>query len=135
MYWWRGNTLAVFSNASAVRNVLFSICLEINNSKYELFLIKHKQETTNPNKQLFQDQFPSLSIPDPNHWHLLGSPVSGTCPTIGGKTNVLDSITENLKLIETYQALFIFKNYLSIPKLIFAAYCLVLQVQRGTGCI
>jgi len=30
---------------------------------------KHQQAQKS---KLFQDQFPSLSIPDPNHWQLLG---------------------------------------------------------------
>ena len=69
--------------------------------------------------KLFQDQFPSLFIPDPTHWQLLGSPLhQESAPLhLKAKIKVHDSITENLELIEPHQAFFILKNCLSIPKL------------------
>ena len=102
----------MLTNATMIRESLSSIGLEINNSKCELLLINH----TDINK-LFQDQFPSLSISDPIHWQLLGSLLHlESAPLhLKAKTKVLDSITENLELIEPHQAFFILKNCLSIP--------------------
>jgi len=53
------------------------------------------------------------------HWQLLGSPLhQKSAPLhLKAKIKVLDSITENLKLIEPHPAFFILKNRLSIPKL------------------
>jgi len=69
--------------------------------------------------KLIQDQFPSVSIPDPIYWQLLGSPMQQESDPLHlkAKTKVLESTTENLELIESHQAFFILKNCLSILKL------------------
>jgi len=109
----------VLTNATMIRGSLSSIGLEVNNSKCELLLINHTDTNKPQTSKLFQDQFPSLSISDPIHWQLLGSPLHlESVPLhLKAKTKVLDSITENLELIEPHQAFFILKNCLSIPKL------------------
>jgi len=100
-------------NATMIRDSLSLIGLEINNSTCELLLINHIDINKPQTSKLFQDQFPSLSIPDPIHWQLLRSPLY-----LKAKINVLDSITENLELVQPHQAFFILKNCLSIPQLI-----------------
>ena len=102
-----------------IRDSLSSIGLVINNSKCELPLINHTDINKSQTSKLFQDQFSSLSIPDATHWQLLGSPLhQESAPLhLKAKIKVLDSITENLELIEPHQAFFILKNCLSIPKL------------------
>jgi len=111
----------VLSNAAIIRNGLSSVGLEINNSKYELFIVNNttSQERSQTTK-LFQDVFPSISIPAPNLWQLLGYPQhqDSTPLHLEAKTKMLDNIIENLELIEPHQAFFILKNCLSIPKLI-----------------
>ena len=77
--WWR--PIDVVTNATMIRNSLSSIGLEINNSKCELLLINHTDINKPQTSKLFQDHSPSLSIPDPIHWQLLGSPPApGICP-------------------------------------------------------
>jgi len=72
----------VFTNATMIRDGLSSIGLEINISKCELLLINHTDTIKPQTSNLFQDQFPSLSIPDSIHGQLLGSPpASGIHPT------------------------------------------------------
>ena len=110
----------MLSNAAIIRNGLSSVGLEINNSKYELLIVNNttSQERSQTTK-LFQDVFPSISIPAPNLWQLLGSPLhqDSTPLHLEAKTKMLDNITENLELIEPHQAFFISKNCL--PKLIY----------------
>jgi len=60
-----GDPQTVPRNAAIIRNGLSSVGLEINNSKCELLIA----ETI----QLFQEEFPSISIPAPYLWQLLGS--------------------------------------------------------------
>jgi len=62
----------VLSNSTTIRNGLSSIGLD---SKCELLLIYHTNTNKPQTSKLFQDQFPPLSIPDPNHWQLLESPL------------------------------------------------------------
>jgi len=114
-----GDPQTLLTNATMIRDSLSSIGLEINNSKCELLLINHTDINKPQTSKVFQDQFPSLSIPDPTHWQLLGSPLhQESAPLhLKAKIKVLDSITENLELIEPHQAFFILKNCLSIPKL------------------
>jgi len=114
-----GDPQTVLTNATMIRESLSSIGLEINNSKCKLLLINHTDINMPQTSKLFQYQFPSLSIPDPIHWQLLGSPLHlESAPLhLRAKTKVLDSITENLELIEPHQAFSILKNCLSIPKL------------------
>jgi len=102
-----------------IRDSLSSIGLEINNSKCELLLINYTDINKPQASGLFQDQFPSLSIPDPTHWQLLGSPLhQESAPLhLKAKIKVLDCISENLELIEPHQAFFILKHCLTIPKL------------------
>jgi len=114
-----GDPQTMLTNATMIRDSLSLISLEINNSKCELLLINHTDINKPQTSKLFQDQFPSLSIPDPILWQLLGSPPhQESAPLyLKAKIKVLDSITENLELIEPHQAFFILKNCLSIPKL------------------
>jgi len=112
----------VLSNAAIIRNVLFSVGLEMNNSKCELLIVNNttSQERSQTTK-LFQDVFLSISIPAPNLWQLLGSPLhqDSTPLHLEAKTKMLDNITENLELIEPHEAFFTLKNCLSISKLIY----------------
>jgi len=105
----------MLTNANMIRGSLSSIGLEINNSKCELLLINHTDINKPQTSKLFQDQFPSLSIPDSTHWQLRGSPLhQESAPLhLKAKIKVLDSITENLELIEPHQAFFILKSCLS----------------------
>jgi len=114
-----GDPQTVLTNSTMIRDSSSSIGLEINNSKCELLLINHTDINKPQTSKLLQDQFLSLSIPDPIHWQLLGSPLhqESAPPHLKAKIKVLDSITENLELIELHQAFFILKNCLSIPKL------------------
>ena len=109
----------MLTNATMIRDNLSSIGLEINNSKCELLLINHTDINKPQTSKLFQDQFPSLTIPDSTHWQLLGSPLHQVSAPVHlkAKIKVLDSITENFEVIEPHQAFFILKNCLSIPKL------------------
>jgi len=109
----------MLTNAIMIRDSLSSIGLEINNSKCEVLLINHTDINKPQTSKLFQDQFSSLAIPDPTHWQLLGSPLhQESAPLhLKAKIKVLDSITENLELIEPHQAFYILQNCLSIPKL------------------
>ena len=109
----------MLTNVTMIRESLSSIGLEINNLKCELLLINHTDINKPQTSKLFQDQFSSLSIPDPIHWQLLGSPLYlESAPLhLKAKAKVLDSISENLELIQPHQAFFILKNCLSIPKL------------------
>jgi len=128
----------VLSNAAIIRNGLSSVGLEINNSKCELLIVNYtnSQERSQTTK-LFQDIFPSIAVPAPNLWQLLGSPLyQDSAPLhLEAKIYMLDNIIQNLELIEPHQAFFILKNYLSIPKLIYLLRSApsMLQVQRGTG--
>jgi len=112
----------VLSNAAIIRNGLFSAGLEINNCKCELLIVNN---TTNQRRsetiQLFQEKFPSISIPTPYLWQLLGSPLNqdSTPLHLEAKTKRLGNIIENLGLIEQHQAFFVLKNCLSVPKLIY----------------
>jgi len=65
----------VLTNATMIRDGISSIGLEINNSKCELLLINHTDINKPQTSKLCQDEFPSLSIPDPIQWQLLGSPL------------------------------------------------------------
>jgi len=114
-----GDPQTVLTNAIMIRDSLSSIGLEINNSKCELLLINHRDINKPQTSKLFQDRFPSLSIPDPTNWQLLGSPLhQESAPLhLKAKIKVPHSITENLELIEPHQAFFIMINCLSIPKL------------------
>ena len=117
-----GDPQTVLSNAAIIRNGLSSVGLEINNSNCELLIVNNttSQERSQTSK-LFQDEFPSISIPAPNLWQLLGSPLhqDSTPLHLEAKTKILDNIIENLELIEPHQAFFIMKNCFSIPKLIY----------------
>jgi len=112
----------VLSNAAIIRNGLSSAGPEINNSKCELLIVNN---TTSQGRseiiKAFQVEFPSLSIPAPNLWQLLGSPLhqDSTPPHLETKTKMLGNIIENLELIEPHQAFFILENCLSIPKFIY----------------
>jgi len=112
----------MLSNAAIIRNGLSSVSLEINNSKCELLMVNNttSQERSQTTK-IFQDVFPSISIPAPNLWQLLGSPLhqDSTPLHLEAKTKMLDNIIENLELIEPHQGFFILKNYLSFPKLMY----------------
>jgi len=67
-----GDPQTVLTNATMIRDSLFSSGLEINNYKCELLLINHIIDINKPKtSKLFQDQFLSLSIPDLTHWQLL----------------------------------------------------------------
>ena len=103
-------------------NELSSVGLEINNSKCELLIVNHttSQERSQTTK-LFQGVFPSISIPAPNLWQLLGSPLHQEAAPLHleAKTKMIDNIIENLELIEPHQAFFMLKNCLSIPKPIY----------------
>ena len=116
-----GDPQTVLSNAAIIRNGLSSAGLEINNSKCELLIVNN---TTSRGRseiiKAFQVEFPSISIPAPNLWQLLGSPLhQDSIPLhLKAKTKMLDNIIENLELIEPHQAFCILKNCLSIPKLI-----------------
>jgi len=114
-----GDPQTVLTNATMIKESLSSIGLEINNSKCELLRINHTDIKKPQTSKLFQDQFPNLSIPDPIHWQLLGPPLHLESAPLHfkSKTKVLESITENLEIIEPYQAFFILKNCLSIRKL------------------
>ena len=126
MFWW---SLLIqhayyYSTRTLVYPLLYnhslsSSGLEIINFNCELLLINHTDIKKPQTSKLFQDQFPSLSIPDPIHWQLLGSPLHQESAPLHfkTKTKVLDSITENLELIEPHQVFFILKNCLSISKL------------------
>jgi len=118
-----GDPQTMLTNATMIRESLSSIGLEITNSKSKLLLINHTDINKPQTSKLYQDQFPSLSIPDPIHWQLLGSPLHlESAPLhLKAKIKVFHSITENLELIEPHQAFFILKNCLSIPKLISVA--------------
>jgi len=67
-----GDPQTVVTNATMIRDSLSSTGLEINNFKCELLFINHTDINKPQTRKLFQDQFPSLSIPDPIHWLLLG---------------------------------------------------------------
>jgi len=71
-----GDPQTVLSNADITRNGLSSVGLEINNSKCELLIVNN---TTSQGRsetiKFFQEEFPSISIPAPNLWQLLGSPL------------------------------------------------------------
>jgi len=116
-----GDPQTVRNNAAIIRNGLSSVGLEINNSKCELLIVNNTtcQERSQTTK-LFQDVFPSISIPAPDLWQLLGSPLhQDSSPLhLETKTKMLDNI-ENLELIEPQQAFFILKNCLSIPNLMY----------------
>jgi len=62
-----GDPQTALSNAAIIRNGLSSVGLEINNSKCELLIVNNttSQERSQTTK-LFQDVFPSISIPAPN---------------------------------------------------------------------
>ena len=62
-----GEPQTVLTTASMIRDGLSAIGLEINNSNCELLLINHTDINMSQTSKLFQDQFPSLSIPDPIH--------------------------------------------------------------------
>jgi len=96
-----GDPQTVLNNAAIIRNGLPSVGLEINNSKCELPIVNNttsqeRSQTTN----LFQDVFPSISIPAPDLWQLLGSPLhqDSTPLHLEAKTKMLDNIIENLEL-------------------------------------
>ena len=96
-----GEPQTVLNNAAIIRNGLPSVGLEINNSKCELPIVNNttsqeRSQTTN----LFQDVFPSISIPAPDLWQLLGSPLhqDSTPLHLEAKTKMLDNIIENLEL-------------------------------------
>jgi len=139
MYWWRPRT--VLSNATTIKNGLSLIGLEINNSKDDLLIIiiNHTNNNELQISKLFQkhpSQFSSLSIPDPNQWQLRGSPLhQESAPLhLEAKTKVFDNIIENLELIEKHQTIFIFKNFLSVPKVIYLLHSApMLHVPGGTG--
>ena len=119
-----GDPQTVLSNAAIIRNGLSSVDLEINNSKCELLIVNHttSQERFQTTK-IFQDVFPSISIPAPNLWQLLGSPLHQySAPLhLEAKTKILDNmnIIENLELvIDHITSIFhIEKLPPSIPKL------------------
>ena len=112
----------VLSNAAIIRNGLSSVGLEINNSKCELLIVNNTtSQGGSETIKFFQEEFPSISIPPPNLWQLLGSPLhqDSTPLHLEAKTKMLDNITENLELIEPHEAFFTLKNCLSISKLIY----------------
>ena len=117
-----GDPQTVLSNAAIIKNGLSSAGLEINNSKCELLIVNN---TTSQGRseiiKAFQMEFPSISIPAPNLWHLWGSPLNqdSTPPHLETTTKMLGNIIENLELIEPHQEFFMLKNCLSIPKLIY----------------
>jgi len=117
-----GDPQTVLNEAAIIGNGLSSVGLEINNSKCELLIVNNttSQERSQTTK-LFQDVFPSISIPAPDLWQLLGSSLhqDSTPLYLEAKTKMLDNIIENLELIEPHQEFFILKNCLSIPKLIY----------------
>ena len=90
----------------------------ILNVSYSLSITQTSDQQAR-NKQALSRAIPIPLIPDPTHWQLLGSPLhQESAPLhLKAKIKVLDSITENLELIELHQACFILKNCLSIPKL------------------
>ena len=108
----------MLSNAATIRNGLSLIALENNNSKCELLIINH---TTSKGwlqtNSLFQDQFPSLSILNPQ---LLGSHLSQESAPLQleAKTNMLENI-ENHELLRPHQAIFILKYCFSIHEHIY----------------
>ena len=71
-----GDPQTVLSHAAIIRNVLSSVGLEINNSKCELLIVNNTtSQRRSETIQHFQEEFPSISIPAPNLWQLLGSPL------------------------------------------------------------
>ena len=135
-----GDSQTVLSNAAIIRNGLCSVGLEINNSKCELLMVNnttsHERSRTT---KLFQDVFPSISIPAPNLWQLIGSPLhqDSTPLHLEPKIKMLDNIIENVELIEPHQAFFILKNCLSIPKLMYllrSAPCDASSAKRNWRC-
>ena len=131
----------MLSNATTIKNGLSLIGLEINNSKDDLLIIiiNHTNNNELQISKLFQkhpSQFSSLSIPDPNQWQLRGSPLhQESAPLhLEAKTKVFDNIIENLELIEKHQTIFIFKNFLSVPKVMYLLHSApMLHVPGGTG--
>ena len=102
-----------YPGSQSVKNGLSSISLEINNSKCELLLINH----TNNKRQTSK----SIPIPWPIPIPLYTWPQAlavariplhqeSAPPHSKAKTNVLDSITETLNLIEQHQVFFILKK-------------------------
>jgi len=138
-----GDPQIVLSNAAAIiRNGLSSVGLKINNSKCELLIVNNTtSQARSQTTKLFQDVFPSISIPAPNlqYWQLLGSPLhqDSTPLHLEPETKMLGNIIENLELIEPHQAFFILKNCLSIPKLIYllrSAPCDASSAKRNWRC-
>jgi len=135
-----GDPQTVLSNAAIIRNGLSSVGLEINNSKCEVLIVNNTtSQVRSETIKFFQEEFPSISIPAPNLWQLLGSPLhqDSTPLHLEAKTKMLGNIIDNLELIEPHQAFFILKNCLSIPKLIYllrSAPCFkCTMLQKGTG--
>jgi len=63
-------------NTAIVRNGLSAVGLEINNSKCELLIVNPTtREERSHTTKLFQDVFPSISIPASILWQLLGCPL------------------------------------------------------------
>ena len=92
-----GDPQTVLSNAAVIRIGLSSVGLETNNSKCELLIVNiTTNQERSQNSKLFQDIFPSISIPAPNLWQLLGSPQhqDSTPLHLEAKTKMLDNIIE-----------------------------------------
>ena len=62
-----GDPQIVLSNAAIIRNGLSSVGLKINNSKCVLLIVNNTtSQARSQTTKLFQDVFPSISIPAPN---------------------------------------------------------------------
>ena len=95
--------------------------LDLNESKSEIIILERDITAKQKIVDLFREVAPDIKITDLADFEVLGSPVGeiATMKKIGHKITELSTLKERISRIDAHDALFLLKNCLSSPKMVF----------------
>ena len=116
-----GETNQVLSDLQSVKRMSSAFGLQLNEAKCELMLLGMNNTTACSTLSLFQQIAPTIrSIPS-NEAILLGAPLSTAAigPSFQPKIDALSRLTTRLNFLHTHDALYLLRNCVAIPKLLY----------------
>ncbi|XP_055337917.1 uncharacterized protein LOC129587962 [Paramacrobiotus metropolitanus] len=115
-----GTPAAVAESFDKVVQDAQAIGLNVNEAKCELIVIGGSEESQRTVAEYFLDRYPSLRIVSKSSMSLLDDAIA---PMLSEKATTLTTAYERLQLLPNHQSLFLLKNCLGAPKIIYMLRC------------
>jgi hypothetical protein len=116
-----GSIDQVMEDVKLIQLAAFNLGLELNTNKCEIFLLNHNKQEENKSLSRLHHCLPGARVAQQDEWRLLGAPLTNEAipGVLHEKIKALETFSDRLGKLNSHSGLYLLKNCLAIPKLMY----------------